>query len=240
MNNMSREPETLKPGIRRGHLVLVHSRRGARQAQHRRTRLSRRPARSSQPSLDPAAYSQTLGDIIIAAGGKVPKRVVLAAAIGTLDAGRFAADLAAHSRHLGLAVLAAGFDNSGGRPALHWYDAPGVEGAESEPLALDLFNPRWPEDFDSWRRRTARFADMVLVAGPPLAHSAESALIACAFDGCVILAHRSVTPTEVIDEALHRCRETGARIYGVVFVDGEAPSWRRVMTPGAWLAPSGS
>lgn len=221
--------------FRRNHLTLVHSRPEEPGLPRRSLRARGWSAKPAMPplrpqrraGLDPAVYSQALGDLIIAAGGKVPGRVVFAPASGTLDASRFVAELAAHSRRIGLAVLAAEITDAAGRSGMRWCDAPGIDDAEDDPLALDLFNPRWPEDFAHWRGRTARFADMVLVAGPALDRSVDAALVASAFEGIVLLAHRGVTPRAAIDDAARRCRGVEANLYGVAFIDGAVPSWLR-------------
>lgn len=190
--------------------------------------------RSAAPAdIDPSIYSQALGDLIIAAGGRVPERVVLASAARPLDAGRFTDDLAEHARRIGLAVLAAEITTTTGRTAVRWFDAPGVEQAEPDPLALDLFNPRWPEDFASWRGRTARFADMVLIAGPSLDRSIDAALVASEFDGIVLLAQRSHTSREAIEDAARRCRGLGAKLFGVVWVDSAGQTFVHTGARGA-------
>jgi hypothetical protein len=228
-----RDERITESRFNRGHLTLVHSRPEDRGVQRRSIRARAWASASTaikpprRAGLDPAVYSQALGDLIIAAGGKVPGRVVFAPAAGTLDAGRFVADLAAHSRRIGLAVLAAEITGAAGRTGLRWCEAPGIDDAEADPLALDLFNPRWPEDFASWRARTARFADMVLVAGPALDRSVDAALVGSAFEGVVLLAHRGVTSRTAIDDAARRCRSVEANLYGVAFIDGAVPSWQR-------------
>jgi hypothetical protein len=221
--------------LTRGHLTLVHSRPGAGAVLRRSTRAqgwgspALRPKRGTlhAASLDPTIYSQALGDLIIAAGGKVPGRVVFAPAAAPLDATKFVCGLAAHSRSIGLAVLAAELTEVGGRTGLRWCDAPGIEGDDRDPLALDLFNPRWPEDFAAWRARTARFADMVLIAGPALDRSVDAALVAGAFEGLVMLAHRGLTQSSSIDDAVRRCRSVDTNLFGVAFIDGAVPSWLR-------------
>ena len=219
--------------IQRGHLTLVHSRRdGSAQRRPPRRKMwsgttLRLPSSRRAPSADGAIYSQALGDLIIAAGGRVPGRVVFAPTGAPLDASRFVSDLASHARHIGLAVLAAEITQATGRTGMRWCDAPGIEGDDREPLALDLFNPRWPEDFANWRARTARFADMVLVAGPALDRSVDAALVASGFDGIVLLAHRGLTQKASIDDAIRRCRGVDANLFGVAFIDGAVPSWLR-------------
>lgn len=217
----------------RGHLTLVYSRAETGGAARRSARArawsapAPRAAMRRSPEFDGAIYSQALGDLIIAAGGKVPGRVVFAPAAAPLAGSKFVAELAAHSRRIGLAVLAAEITQETGRTGMRWHDAPGVDGDDRDPLALDLFNPRWPEDFASWRTRTARFADMVLIAGPPLDRSVDAALVASAFDGIVLLAHRGFTERSSIDDAMRRCRGVGANLFGVAFIDGAVPSWLR-------------
>lgn len=218
----------------RRHLRLVHSRPGMLSVPRisARSRLWGRQKKgagaSPEPSsIDPSIFSQTLGDLIVAAGGRIPEKVVLAAAGPAVDAARFTAELALHARHIGLAVLAAEVTCRTGRTAIRWFDAPGVDSANPDPLALDLFNPRWPEDFAGWRARTARFADMVLVAGPSLDRSIDAALVASEFDGIVLLADRRSTPRQAIEDAARRCRGLGTRIFGVAMVDGVGQGFER-------------
>lgn len=228
----------------RGHLRLVHSRRGMsavpRISARAKTWGQPRPARpleAGEGAFDPSIFSQALGDLIIAAGGRVPERVVLAAAGKPLDTARFTSELAVHARHIGLAVLAAELNCSTGRTNLRWFDAPGVDSASPDPLALDLFNPRWPEDFTAWRGRTARFADMVLIAGPSLDRSIDAALVASEFDGIVLLASRTSTPRQAIEDAARRCRGLGARLFGVAMVDGIGQAFERIPRPESSHSP---
>jgi hypothetical protein len=227
--------EAAESRSRRGHLTLVHSRPGTATVSRRSARAQTWGVPAARTALrggraggvDTAIFSQALGDLIIAAGGKVPGRVVFAPAAGPLDAGAFVRDLASHSRRIGLAVLSAEITDVTGRTGLRWHDAPGMEQTDREPLALDLFNPRWPEDFANWRGRTARFADMVLIAGPSLDRSVDAALVASRFDGLVVLAHRGLTQQSSVDDAVRRSRGVGANLFGVAFIDGAVPSWLR-------------
>jgi hypothetical protein len=208
-------------------------------AREARLRSLRARARA-ESEVDPAVYSQALGDLIIAAGGKVPARVVFAPATELLTASSFVAGLANHARRIGLGVLASEVVSSSGRTALRWCETPGIERPDPEPLALDLFNPRWPEDFNSWRERTRGFADMVVVAAPALDRSVEGALIASEVDGIVILAHRAVSARDAIEDAIRRCRSVHARLFGIALIDGAAPSWLRLTAAGGAPAPAGS
>lgn len=227
--------------IRRRHLSLVHSRpetpRSPRKGVAPARPVPARP-RTKRDSPDSAIYAQALGDLIIAAGGKVPGRVVFASATDHLCATSFVCSLAAHSRRIGLGVLAAEVTATRGRTALSWCEPEPLDRTEPDPLALDLFNPRWPEDFANWRARTAGFADMVVVAAPPLDHSVEGALVASEFDGIVVLAHRGFTARDAIEDAIRRCRSVHARLFGIALVDGAAPSWLRLTAAAGGPSPA--
>jgi len=98
-----------------------------------------------------------------------------------------------------------------------------------DALEIDLDGGAAPSDLNAWIERVAPDAQLVIVAGPPLANSIDTALLACASDGLVIVAESEVTDRNALQLAAERARIAGCRTLGVVMhgTQERMPVWMR-------------
>jgi protein-tyrosine kinase len=59
--------------------------------------------------------------------------------------------------------------------------------------------------------------DLIVIDGPPVASSADAALLAARVDGVILVARRNVTPLKRLDRAHGRLTRARARVLGLVF-----------------------
>ncbi len=104
-----------------------------------------------------------------------------------------------------------------------------LEGPASSPriLAIDLDAGVQPEHIYGWIAEAAPRAELVILMGPPLATSIDSALLARGCDGLVIVAESEVTERAALQVAADRARVAGCRTLGVVMhgTKEHVPSW---------------
>lgn len=192
-------------------------------------------AQASPISPASAAAFATLFDNLRALANGHPARNLVFAGASTLESVRaVTTGLALHLETLGLQVLVAELTDAGGRSALRRRRGEWNEGLDERTLvALDLHGSAWSSEFANWLRVATPCADLVIIEGRPLAKSIDSALLARACDGLVIVAQPEVTHREALQVAAERARVVGCRTLGVVMhaAKDPIPRWmRRVLT----------
>ena len=100
-----------------------------------------------------------------------------------------------------------------------------------EPLKLSGNPP--PAVTRRWLEEAATGHDFLLVEGPPLEKSVESALLARYCDGLVILVEVDVTPRLVLQAAVQRAEAAGCTLLGLVMTGtpNAQPYWLRKLLP---------
>lgn len=177
----------------------------------------------------------TLLDNVRAAGQEHPVRhVVFAAASGSNATSAVTDGMAAHARRAGFAVVCAEILETAGRSMLR-HRVRDDQKVGTLPLVLDLYGPRWPQEFTDWLGRAASETSIVIIQGPSLAHSLDAALLSRACDGLVIVAELEVTTREALSVASERARSTGCRVLGVALTGAQdrMPRWLRSLLNSA-------
>jgi hypothetical protein len=159
--------------------------------------------------------------------------LVFASAADDESAHVVAAGMASNTQLRGLSVVTARLMESAGHVLLR---RPAEEAIEpingiNNSLALDLHRTTWQGAFAEWLCTTAADADLVIIEGRPLGASIDSAVLARACDGLVIVAQAEVTAREALRVAAERARTVGCRTLGVVMrrPSKRPPGWLRRM-----------
>jgi hypothetical protein len=172
-----------------------------------------------------------LDNIRVLAVGRTTRTVVFAGASKSEPVALVTAGLAAHAERQGMTVFTAELTKSDGRSFLapRPSAAAGTRTGADDALEIDLDGGAAPSDLNAWIERVAPDAQLVIVAGPPLANSIDTALLACASDGLVIVAESEVTDRNALQLAAERARIAGCRTLGVVMhgTQERMPAWMR-------------
>lgn len=172
----------------------------------------------------------TLLDNIRMLSAQRPSRIVVFSGASTAEpVAALAAQLAAHADERGMRSVVGALNRTatGTVVALqHW--------SVDDPAALRIDLDAGPsvDDLYAWGQRIAPGNDLIVLTGPPLASSIDSALLACASDGLVIVAESEVTDRAALHTAAERARIAGCRTLGVVMhgTKNRMPGWiRRLM-----------
>jgi hypothetical protein len=186
-------------------------------------------AREGGERWSPKAASGLLDTLRGLASGSGTQRIVLAGASGKETVALVSAGLAIQARNHDLRILIAQLGFRRGRPILveQRVDGRPVDeerartdrDRESDSSSGDNLEPCWVE--------AGRQADLVVVEGPPLAGSIDSALLAQSCDGLVIVVEQEVTPREALKNAVASAQITGCRVLGVVMTQARdwLPRW---------------
>lgn len=163
-----------------------------------------------------------------------PARVVFAGASEGDAARSVVLGIAEHACRRGQRVVMAELLDPSGRTLLVRLATPNSDTSSAPLLELDLHGLDARERISQWLERELPDTDLLLIAGPALADSVDSALLASACDGLIIVAESGVTDREAIATAAERAQVTHAPTLGVV-VDGtrdRLPAWLRRWIPG--------
>ena len=175
------------------------------------------PATSPVPAMPAAAYGALFDNLRALANGGGVRVLVFASAAAEESARAVVDGTASHAQRLGLRVVTAAVTESGGRAVLQRPpDETSGPTSRLTPLAVDLHRPAWQSAFAEWRCAAASDADLVIIEGRPLGESIDSAVLACACDGLVIVAQAEVTARATLRLAAERSRTIGCRTLGVV------------------------
>jgi hypothetical protein len=89
-----------------------------------------------------------------------------------------------------------------------------------------------PEALSRWLAASSDENDLIIVEGPALDASIDSALVAKACDGLVIVVEPNVTTYDELTAAVDRCRQVGCNVLGLVMNGTEdLPTWvRHILT----------
>lgn len=180
------------------------------------------------------AFATLFDNLRALANGHPARNLVFAGASTAESVRAVTTGLALHLEGLGLQVLVADLTEPTGRSLLRRRRGAWDERSEGrDVLSLDLHGSAWPSEFADWLATAAPRADLVIIEGRPLAQSIDSALLARACDGLVIVAQPEVTHREALQVAAERARVVGCRTLGVVMhaTKDPIPRWmRRALT----------
>jgi hypothetical protein len=181
---------------------------------------------------DTAAAFATLFDNIRALAGESPVRHLVFAGVSAAESVRnVTTGLAAHIERRGLRVLMAELTNWSGRPILRSRNAGTTAHAngEGDPMPLDLGGTAAHVELADWLQGAECMADFIVIEGRPLAESIDSALLARACDGLVIVAQTEVTLRDALQVAAERAHAVGCRTLGIVLngTRDHLPPWVR-------------
>jgi hypothetical protein len=186
---------------------------------------------SPPPALPAAAYGALFDNLRALASGDPMRAFVFAGAADDQSAHVVAAGMVSHARHRGLSVVTARLIESAGsvllcQPADDMTEP--IGGGNNSP-GIYLHRAGWQGACAEWLQTTAVDADLVIIEGRPLGDSIDSAVLACACDGLVIVAQAEVTAREALRVAVERARTVGCRTLGVVMrgPSKRLPGWLR-------------
>ncbi len=168
-----------------------------------------------------------LGKIRASASGQVARTLVFAGAAPSDSVHTVSDGLARHAERHGMHVLVAEFVQREGATLL--VAAGPVERDDERVRTIDLNRADAAAELKGWVQRVAGRRDLVILEGPPLAESIDSALLACACDGLVIIADAEVTPRAALHAAAERAQIAGCQTLGVVMsgTKERLPIWMR-------------
>ncbi len=184
-----------------------------------------------------AAFA-TLFNNLRARAGEEPLRCLVFAGVSAVEPVHAVINgLAEHVEGVGLNVLRAELTQAAGGPLLRRHRHELSDGGD--PLELDLHSREWHADFSRWLRAAAGRPDLVLIEGRPLAESIESAVLARACDGLVLVAQTEVTERTGLQTAAARARAAGCRVWGLVMygTENHMPQWIRRLVGGTQPPP---
>ena len=185
----------------------------------------------AEPSTAAAAEFANLFDNLRALGKERGMRTVVFAAVSAMESVRtVTTGLAAHLERLGVSVLVAELAEWHSRTILRIRAEHGVSGsASADPLLVDLHGRVDLSDVTDWLEHNARDAGFVIIEGQPLAESIDSAIIARAADGLVMVAETEATSRHALRVATERAKMAGCRTLGVVLygANDRMPAWIR-------------
>jgi hypothetical protein len=165
--------------------------------------------------------------------GQRPMTLALAGASATKSAHVVAMSLAEYAERRGQRVLVAALGESNGRNVLtrrHPPDAGRASGSgESDRLEIDLRCGTNPEALTRWREKVRPGADIMLVVGPPLQESLDTALLASLCNGLVIVAVAGETHRTALTIVAERARLSNTPTFGIVLAANrdDSPPWLR-------------
>jgi len=188
-----------------------------------------------------AAFAALFDNLRALANGHPTRNLVFAGASAAESVHTVTSGLVAQIERRGLPVLVAELTESAGRSMLtrrtgEWDVASGT----ADRLTLDLHGSTWAAEFADWLSVATRRAAAVVIEGLPLERSIDSALLARACDGLVIVAQPEVTHREALQVAAERARVVGCRTLGVVMhaTPNPMPRWIRRFVDGTRRHPS--
>ncbi len=154
-----------------------------------------------------------------------PRIVILSGAVTERAADLVASGLVTHAERSGMRALRASLVGTVEGSSVVAYSDTGVLAGEGA-LSVHLEKPSSAE-LHRWIAETAPAAELVVIAGPPLAVSIDAALLACACDGLVIVAESEVTDRAALRTAAERARIAGCRTLGIVMhgPKDRVPNW---------------
>lgn len=186
-------------------------------------------AAETAPTAFSQAYATLYDNLRAKANGHPTSALVFAGASRTAPVRSVIEGMAAHVRRLTTTVVVAELFESNGQPCLRV--RPHVAGSPStntEPLALDLRSHAGCADVKRWLQDGVGPADLVIIESTALTDSIDSALLACACDGLVLVAEAEVTPRDALIVATERAQAVGCRPLGIVmYGTHRVPAWAR-------------
>lgn len=181
------------------------------------------------------AHSRLLENIRTLTASTRTARVLVAGVSTTTDVTSLVAGLTAEARESGIRILVAHLSISGrSRALIARQQGPSDgepaqrNGQKSEPLAFDLEAQPDHEAAAEWVRQLGVGHDIVVIEGPPLLASVESALLAEQCEGLVLVVELFSTSREDLAAALERAERAGANVLGLVTSGASEP-------PPPWL-----
>jgi Mrp family chromosome partitioning ATPase len=187
-----------------------------------------------QPPPDRAGvYAALYDNLRAAASGRPLRSLVVAGAVTAAGVDRTVAGLAAHVRRTGQRVVLGRLSDGDGRRRLVAVPQDGEPGwSSAAPLATDLASHAETAAVGEWIRAHAGAADLAVIAAGGLT-SVDAAMLACACDGLVIVAHAGQTPRAALRAAAERAAAVGCRVLGLVVIGGRdpLPAWLRRLLP---------
>jgi len=217
---------------------------GAKRPHLHRAPHSDSPGAQDTASIAPetaAAFAALFDNLRALANGQPTRNLVFAPASAAESVRAVTAGLVGQLERRGLHALVAELTESAGRSLLtrrsgEWDAAAGI----ADRLAFDLHGPTWATEFADWLAVATRRAAAVVIEGLPLAHSIDSAVLARACDGLVIVAQPEVTHREALQVAAERARLVGCRTLGVVMhaARDPLPRWIRRLVDGGRRRPA--
>ena len=141
--------------------------------------------------------------------------------------------LIAHAERLGLNAALAELTDSKTRSLLRLRPEQRRESGESDdPPPLDLSVHADLAEVSDWLEVVARESALIVIEGQPLTQAIDSALLARACDGLVIVAETQVTARQALRVAADKARVAGCRTLGVVLygTNDRMPGWIKRLT----------
>ena len=151
--------------------------------------------------------------------GESMRTLVFAAASPRTNPNALVDELAAAAERAGFRASVAQLTCTAGRG---WLSERGRSRAAEDgrnATAISLNSASLALEVNEWRERHAA-DDLSLIAGPPLALAAESALVASVCDGLIIVAETGVTERAALRQAAERARLVGCSFVGVLVSRG--------------------
>jgi hypothetical protein len=192
------------------------------------------------------AYA-TLLDSLMARLGSIERPTVVIAGVTAGDWLRPVLDgLLLEARERGLTPLLGEFAVSGGRRVLRLL-GPDDSGAshirrvspddppETSSLALEVAGKPLREAATRWLDTRTGGRDLIIIEGPPLLTSVDSALLAKICDGLVIVVEPLATARQALQEAVERARAADCPILGLVMNGTKEwlPRWLQKLFAGS-------
>jgi hypothetical protein len=182
-----------------------------------------------------AAFARLFDNVRALTNGKAIRTLVFAGASAGEPVRAVIAGLSAHVKERGLTVLTAELGQWSGRTILRScaLDAADSNERGAAPTPLELGTPAKSVDVADWLQEAERVADLVLIEGQPLEQSIDSALLARACDGLVIVATTGLTARDALAAAAQRAQTVGCRAFGLVLHSSRdrAPQWLQRFVP---------
>ena len=183
-------------------------------------------------SAQAAAFATLFNNLRARASGEPLRSLVFAGVSAVEPLPTVINGLAEYAEGAGLEVLRAELTESAGRTLLRRHRHQLSDGGD--PLELDLNAREWDTVFSRWLRAAAGSSTLVLIEGRPLTESIDSAVLARACDGLVLVAQTEVTQRNGLQTAAARARAAGCHVWGVVLygTHDHTPHWIRRLIGG--------
>jgi len=192
------------------------------------------PTRSAIPVAEPstaaAAEFANLFENLRVLGNNTIRTVVVAGVSAAESVRTVTTGLTAQLERLGISVLVAELAEWRSRTVLRTRtERAGILSSWVDPLPLDLHGRVDLSYVTDWLERNAGDAGFVIIEGQPLAESIDSALIARATDGLVMVVETEVTSRHALRIATERAKMAGCRTMGIVMYksNDRTPAWLR-------------